>query len=427
MRRLLLIIILIVGFIGADIIWTYRSSLLNPPDQVFYQLPKTTFWGFQSIDTMKYSRDIARERADDKKFDAVIDRQVKAIADTGATHVAIATPYDEEFIPFMKRWVEAARKHHLKVWFRGNFSGWEGWFEYSDITREEHIAKTRGFILKHPDLFEDGDAFSSCPECENGGPGDPRQTGDAREYRKFLIDEYKASKTSFNQIGKNVRANLFSMNGDVARLIMDDATTASLDNAITIDHYVGTPEKLLSDAKDFSKGGKKDIILGEFGVPIPDIHGKMSDDEQARWIESLLEKSIHEPYIKGMNYWLSVGGSTELWDSDGKERKSVSILRQYYTPKLAHGFVYNALGFPVASATIKIGEWQAQTDRHGHFELLYPGNLTSMVTVSAKGYETVYIAPNSGDDKLRTQSVILAPTDITWKYKILYWFKHLSS
>src|SRR3989344_6298983 len=83
-----------------------------------------------SIDTMKYSRDVAREKLNSSSFDEVIDKQVSEISATGATHIAIGTPYDDEFLPFLKRWVVAARKYNLKVWFRGNLSGWEEWFGY---------------------------------------------------------------------------------------------------------------------------------------------------------------------------------------------------------------------------------------------------------------------------------------------------------
>src|SRR3990167_8157982 len=67
------------------------------------------FFQVQSIDTMKYSRDVAREKLKDFSYDKEIETQVKNIAETGASHVAIATPYDDEFLPFLRRWVKAAR------------------------------------------------------------------------------------------------------------------------------------------------------------------------------------------------------------------------------------------------------------------------------------------------------------------------------
>ena len=62
----------------------------------------------------------------------------------------------------------SARKHSLKVWFRGNLSGWEEWFGYPSINRDEHTAGIVRFITNNPDLFEDGDIFVTCNECENG-------------------------------------------------------------------------------------------------------------------------------------------------------------------------------------------------------------------------------------------------------------------
>src|SRR3989344_1555536 len=105
------------------------------------------WWPLQSVDTVKYSRDLARLKSNDETFKRVIDSQVVNIARTGATHVAIGTPYDPEFVPFLKEWVKVARKHKLKVWFRGNFSGWEGWFNYPKIGRTEHLKMLSDFIL----------------------------------------------------------------------------------------------------------------------------------------------------------------------------------------------------------------------------------------------------------------------------------------
>src|SRR3989344_7973075 len=74
---------------------------------------KTRIWPIQAIDTMKFSRDRAREKLNDPSFDAVIDEQIRIIAETGATHVSIGTPYNEEFVPFLTRWVSAARRYNL--------------------------------------------------------------------------------------------------------------------------------------------------------------------------------------------------------------------------------------------------------------------------------------------------------------------------
>ena len=184
------------------------------------------YWDIRSIDTMKYSRDQAFSKLNDPKFDQEIETQVANIKSTGANYIAIGTPYDAQFLPFLKRWVSEARKNDLHIWFRGNFSSWEGWFGYKKgMSLAQHTQKSILFIKNNPDLFENGDIFSSCPECENGAIGDPRTTRKVVEYRSFIISETAQTTLAFEQIKKDVSTNFWSMNGDVANLIMDKSTS----------------------------------------------------------------------------------------------------------------------------------------------------------------------------------------------------------
>ena len=324
---------LIIGAVLLYIVAIRLPSLLRPiPENIISPRPSPApYWQVRSIDTMKYSRDIAREKTEDTSFDTVIDEQVKNIANTGASHVAIATPYDPEFIPFLTRWVEAARRYNLKVWFRGNASGWERWFGYKQISRDEHKQVIVEFIKSNGSLFESGDIFTPCPECENGGEGDPRMVGGVEEYRQFLIDEYNMSREAFRAIGKNVEVGYFSMNFDVAKLVMDKPTTAALGGVVAIDHYVRSTDKLKTDLKEMAElsGGK--IYLGEWGAPIPDIHGKISGDEQAAWIKDALEVFKADKNVIGLNYWVNVGGSTEIWNARGVATPAVSVITEYYS------------------------------------------------------------------------------------------------
>lgn len=196
-------------------------SISSPPDKLQY-------WQIQSIDTMKNSRDLAREHLDNKEAPQIIDAQLKKIASSGANYVSIGTPYDAEFLPILKLWVNSARNHKLKVWFRGNWSGWEEWFDYEPIDASELITKTYDLILTNPELFADGDIFTACTECENGQMGDPRSTGGVEEYRNFLISLNNSTGEAFTKINKKVMTNFYSMNGDVAKLIMDPQTTKAL-------------------------------------------------------------------------------------------------------------------------------------------------------------------------------------------------------
>ncbi len=292
---------------------------------------KSPLWEFTAVDTVKYSRDVAGQMIDEPEFDSVINEQVADIASLGATHVAIATPYDQRFVPFLERWVRAAREHNLKVWFRGNFSGWENWFGYDRMSREDHKKLLKELIENNPGLFEDGDIFTSCPECENGGPGDPRLNGDPEGHKKFLIEEYKISLESFGKIGKKVNSGFYSMNYDVAKLIMDKETTQALGNIVVIDHYIKDPVQVAKDAKAIAitSGGK--VVLGEFGAPIPDIHGDLSEEDQSKWVEESLAEAAKTPEIIGVNYWVSVGGSTRLWNDDGTRRQAADTVKKFFT------------------------------------------------------------------------------------------------
>ncbi len=359
------------------------------------------YFSIQAIDTMKISRDVAREKKNDTSFATYIDTVTKNIADTGATHIALGTPYDNEFLPFLNKWVQSARKHNLHVWFRGNFSGWEEWFDYERIDRETHMKKTEAFILSNPQLFQDGDIFSSCPECENGGPGDPRNTGDEKGFRTFIIQEYQLTKKSFEKINKKVQSNAFSMNGDVAKLIMNKPTTMSLDGLVVIDHYVKTPKQTIDDINYLAEQSGGKVMLGEFGVPIPDIHGDMSEDEQSQWIDELFKKLVENPHVVGLNYWTSSGSSTELWHDDNTPKKIVATLKKYYAPFYVKGAIIDAFGTPIAGAKIMTGAYHTTSNEKGEFTLLYTSELKRPLTIEKKGYVTEKITVETNNQVLQ--------------------------
>lgn len=369
-----------------------------------------SWWSIQSIDTMKYSRDLSREKMTSKTFDAIIDAQVRDIKKAGATYVAIATPYDEEFVPMLARWVAAARKYNLYVWFRGNFSGWEGWFEYPKINRDDHQKMLTTFISNHPELFAEDDIFTPCPECENGGPGDPRQTGDIAGHRLFLINEYETATAAFRKIGTGVNVGYFSMNYDVANVIMDKKTTEALGGIVTIDHYVKTPEQLVQDIRSIAKKSGGKVFIGEFGAPIPDIHGDMNEQEQYTWIQKALTLMAKEPHLVGVNYWVNVGGSTQLWSDDGTPKKAVQTIMQTFLPPFIQGTLVNQFNKPIANIEILSPYKKVTTDASGRYTLPYLSN-SEAVTIKTHNYadKTVYIS-----DLLKNSKVVIEKIKLTW-------------
>ena len=412
----LLLFLIVAGF------FTLVFFVSSEPVVTIYPKPEARWWTFQSVDTMKHSRDLAREKLHDDSYDVVIDREVRDIAEVGATHVAIATPYDEEFVPYLKRWVLAARKYHLGVWFRGNFSGWEGWFGYQRISRAEHISKTQAFIRRHPELFQDGDAFSACPECENGGPGDPRLNGDIEGYRKFLVDEYAATQVSFEKLGKNISSNLFSMNGDIARLVMDKDTTTTLGGIVTVDHYVKTPEVLATDAQDFISRSGGQLLLGEFGAPIPDINGDMTDEEQSAWLREVMLRFTRVPRVFGMNYWTQTGSSTALWSEKGVPRAAVSTLAEFFAPQIFYGVVRDELGAPIVGASVSAGaDFSTKTNSEGYFELRVPAvdGKSTQLSVSAQNF----LSQNAAGEATQMAFVLPREKETLW-FRFEKWIRN---
>lgn len=317
-------------FFGISIMLSIMQLMYPPERKATLSKNPDASWQIESIDTMKYSRDEAKQGLTDKSYAVLVNKQIEAIASTGANYVAIDTPYDAEFLPVLKLWVRTARDYGLHVWFRGNFSGWEGWFNYPQITEQQHIDKTRQFILNNANLFQDGDIFTSCPECENGAHLNPTDANAVVAYRKFLITEYNSDNQAFAKIDKKVNNGYFSMNADVAQAVMDKQTTKALGGIVVIDHYVPEPQDLLNRVNLLASESGGKVVLGEFGVPIPNLNGNMTDEQQRAWIAQALHLLTTTKSLLGVNYWVSYGGSTALWNDNDTPKPAVAVITKYF-------------------------------------------------------------------------------------------------
>jgi hypothetical protein len=233
---------------------------------------------------------------------------------------------------------------------------------------------------------------------------------------------------AFAEIDVDVNYSFNSMNGDVARLIMDRPTTKALGGYIVVDHYVDKPEQLAEDVAEYGRlsGGK--VILGEFGAPIPDIHGRMSDAQQAEWLEETMSLLIEEPALAGMNYWTGVGGSTQIWNSAGEAEPSVEVLRSYYTPKLLSGAVFTKEGDSVVGAKVTSLDKSVISQEDGTFELPYYQTMGNLV-ITSEGYHDLVMAFPS--DPTRIVAVEMQPLETSslqsvWQRLINYIKKILS-
>ncbi|MBU4210790.1 carboxypeptidase-like regulatory domain-containing protein [Patescibacteria group bacterium] len=381
-------------------------------------------WPVRSIDTMKTSRDKARAELNNPDFDTQIEKELTLIKEIGANYVAIDTPYDKEFLPFLKRWISLARKMGLKVWFRGNWSNWEGWFEYEkNMTPQEHIRKTVEFIETNPDLFEDGDAFDPCPECENSGWW--KQPQDDEKYNQFIQNQRIAVKTSFSKIKKDVHSNWFSIIGGRAKEVLNKKTFKTLDNLVTIDHYIKDPLGMGEYIDYFSQNFDTKVLLGEFGAPIPDINGDMDETEQAEFINQLfIQFYKHKDNVLGMNYWVITDGTTSLLNSDGTTRQAFEIIKNYYIPGVIKGTIKNTLGDRLKNISIKTSDGlnSAITDRKGSYKMIVPaGDTTILINQSKYDQATDKITISHGSEI--TKDIILTPKTPSILYKLRLFLK----
>jgi hypothetical protein len=296
-------------------------------------------WSVKCVDTMKTSRDKVRVPLDDDHRQ-LIDVELDAIKSIGANYVAIDTPYDPEFLLFLRYWVGRARLQNLHVWFRGNWCGWEGWFGYPKWVDgyNRHIEATIDFVRSHPDLFRDGDSFCLCPEPENSALlGDPRATGHVDQFLAFLRDAYDALTKEFARMGKRVIVNWFSVNGDIGRDILNKNTVDHIGGLVTIDHDVPSAAKMIEYVDDIHHKFGCKVLIGEFGAPLVNINPvNWNEQQQADFIGEILEALwVRRSYVIGISYWVGAGDgkvdTTRLIDT----ARMVNPTGEGYHPRLA--------------------------------------------------------------------------------------------
>lgn len=378
-------------------LYKYFRKVYTSPEILIFEQPdvnevaqfnQTKYWPVEAIDTVKVSRDGALN----PQVTAEIPSMVKKIAELHPNYIAIDTPYDEQFLPTMFAWINAARANNLKVWFRGNLSGWEGWFGYPLLTDvSQHHLGIANFIRLHPTIFQDGDIFTPAPEPENGLIHDPRSAdGNPVRYNQFLVDSYNNCVTAFKKIGKKVVCGYFSVNGDIAKQILTEETVQKTGDRVVIDHYVKDPKQLAADILYLNQKLKAPIVLGEIGAPIPDIHGNMTDQQQADYMNTAFNTVAKlGNVVEGVDYWTAFYGSTALFDDNQFPKKVTETISKFYQPSILYGTVTDAFGRPIAGVTVDIQNiGLTYTDNIGAYSLLTTGD-NLVVTASKPGYQPV--------------------------------------
>lgn len=387
---------------------------------------KPQLWQIRSVDTMKNSRDKARAELFNNEYDEHIEKELKAIKGTGANYVALGTPYDEEFMPYLLRWVKLARKNDLKIWFRGNWSSWEGWFDYpKNLTPQQHIQKTDAFIRSNPSLFRDGDIFDACPECENAGYW--KQPEKNAEYNIFVRQMYESNKKAFIAIDRDVSSNLQAIIGGRAKEVLDRETLQSLGDVVAIDHYVKSPE-VMQEFIDYFAAQNTKVVISEFGAPVPGINPSMSEEEQATFVKTIFDVLYaKKASVMGVNYYVSMVGTTPLLNDDFTPRIAYQVVKNYYSPLIIKGSVINSLGDRMKDITIATedGRSTVQTNGRGEYAMATPQGKQVIRGGSGEYTEQVYGIHSSDPSKTIIQNFVVDPRKPGLLYRLRSFFSKI--
>jgi hypothetical protein len=310
---------------------------------------------------MKVSRDMGGQLLESvvqEGTDKRITFMVKKVKEANANMIAYGTPYDKEFIPLLEVEIAEAEKAGIGVWLRGNFSGFQeerdangptghGWFNHPLLTSpDEHHTKTRQFILDNKHLFISNDGksrvaiFSPAPEPENGLIGDPRTSPQTKQlFDEWLVDSYSNARRTLDEIGATDTKVIFSFNGDVAKILPDGFINDK--NPVLADHYIKDPQQYPADIQKLHDIYNAPVGLGEVGAPIPDIHGPMTEVEQAEYVRQVLTiLADSEVLVPIINYWhlwnpydVDQNTATSLLNADGTERQVYEVLREFFEEK----------------------------------------------------------------------------------------------
>ncbi|MBI1862873.1 carboxypeptidase regulatory-like domain-containing protein [Candidatus Microgenomates bacterium] len=161
----------------------------------------------------------------------------------------------------------------------------------------------------------------------------------------------------------------------------------------------------------------------EYGAPIPDIHGNLTEDQQNELIRRNLMALVEiRDIVGGINYWTAFGGSTEIFNgADKSPRKAAKTLESYYNPLMISGNIQDEFGGAISGATVSNGVSNATTNILGNYSLMAtPDHLTLAVTKNNFKSQTIAVAEKDGE-KNYSKNVAL----ITEKHDFGYYVRKI--
>lgn len=302
-------------------------------------------WTIQSIDVMKYSKDLVCNPPSITMINTLTDRIVTA----GANFVAISTPYDNpdcgSAINLTTAWVTSARAKKLHVWHRHMGLAFEGIY---GVTKTKNLtAYTQqivDYITNNADLFQDGDIFTPTPEPDSAGINGVTycsiicQFSSIDEYNSWIQSTQSAVKATFARLNKHVKVGYYGESGFIVwgennpdwigRGFLTQKTVDSMDGVIAMDTY---PETFGGNMANSLNGAhtrwpNAHLVVGEWGT----ITSSTNDQKIAEVIDTM--GATERTYVDGINYWnLGPSGREGLLDATFNPLPAFQTIKDFYT------------------------------------------------------------------------------------------------
>ncbi|MGH7203916.1 MAG: hypothetical protein ACREHC_05730, partial [Candidatus Levyibacteriota bacterium] len=143
--------------------------------------------------------------------------------------------------------------------------------------------------------------------------------------------------------------------------------------------YVRDPADMTAYIQNLKNKFGSKVMIGEFGAPIPDLNGPMTEDQQADFVDKIFQQLyINRDTVEGMNYWDLTDGSTALLNPDQSPRKVTDVIKKYFDPAIVEGKVMTTHKHPLADILIKTNDdtLTIKTDVNGNYS--FPTPLTDI-------------------------------------------------
>ncbi|MCA9343274.1 carboxypeptidase regulatory-like domain-containing protein, partial [Candidatus Saccharibacteria bacterium] len=114
-----------------------------------------------------------------------------------------------------------------------------------------------------------------------------------------------------------------------------------------------------------------------------------------------------------INYWTSVGGTTEIWNKDLTPNPAVETITKYFSPESITGNIKDELDNKMVNVAITLGTRHTVTDKNGIYAIPYL-TYQNILTAQKEGFDSAQVLV-SGRHNI---DIVLEKTNRTLIYRI---------